>query len=275
MSDQPKRGAGRRGLSPTVLNENLYGLSPTLLSDSVPDSQDERWPAQAPPWLCKRMDRLKKSTEYVRALKKITDRAKVWYMEFSRERNMPDFFAYLVCAAVTRKRGKRKVWESMWTHQTGKTWRALEEFPARIIKMADEVEQLNKSHFFAPTSYINARTGEAESVRRRFGQLPGIMHLYADCLRQHIARLPRLTSEVYPSSPQGHPIETASLSLFVKCFTGAYLDREVADLLNAASRALGEASESDTEDRFNEFIIAKLRSRRMKSLRQWGGRKMT
>jgi len=162
----------------------------------------------------------------------------------------------LACVAVYPSGVSRKRWETVWALNTGKTWKALTEFPDRMCRMADEVKRVNESSTFSPAQFANARTAVAEIARQRFHELPGVLRLYAQELRRHIARVPRMTAKAFPPSPRGHSPALLYLSLSVLGLTGKPRDRMVADLLNAAALALGEKSE------FDALTIAQLRSRR-------------
>jgi hypothetical protein len=111
--------------------------------------------------------------------------------------------------------------------------------------MAKEVEQVNASTFFSTSMFFNAKTRQAELVRKRLGVLPGIMRVYAAGLENHIARVPDLTVKSYPSSSDAQARWLVLLSYVVKLATGKWMDKEVAELLNATAIALGERREFD------------------------------
>jgi hypothetical protein len=164
----------------------------------------------------------------------------------------------LACLAIMTKRksSRRETWEKFWPVGTGKTLKALKDFPRRIRGIADEVERVNSNPFFNPSSWITKETTDARIVRRRFTQLPGLLCLYATSLELLIGRLPSLTAQAYPPPTHGHSDFVFLLSGSVKMATGRFRDREVAELLNAAALALGEDYE------FDALTLAQARSRR-------------
>jgi hypothetical protein len=153
-----------------------------------------------------------------------------------------------------RKKRKKSL-KNLWALGTGKTWKALREFPDRLRRMAKEVEQINASPLFAPARYINVKTTRAGFVRTGLEQLPAIMSFYANGLEMHIARLPKDWGQHFSASRQGYPPVLLYLSQIVKLFTGRWHDAKVADLLNAAAIALDERCE------FDFLTIAQARSR--------------
>ena len=106
--------------------------------------------------------------------------------------------------------------------------------------------------------FFNAETRQAALVRKRLGVLPGIMRVYAAGLEAHIARVPGLTAKRYPASRDGQAQWLLLLSYVVKVITGKWMDKEVADLLNATAIILEERREFDAQ------TVTQLRSRRKK-----------
>src|SRR5712692_2821387 len=51
-------------------------------------------------------------------------------------------------AAAVQKNKRRTDWEKIWVSGTGKSWKALKEFPERIRKMAKDLETLRRSTYF-------------------------------------------------------------------------------------------------------------------------------
>jgi hypothetical protein len=190
-------------------------------------------------------------------LKAITDRQQYWPSGGDLAGPLTAF----VCLAVSPRGQYRRSWEKLWTLETGKTWKALKDFPRRLENMADEVERVNSSFFFSPAQIANAKTLKAEFARKHFNQLPGILHVYAAALEAHIERTPDLTARIFPQSPGGGPSQwVLLLSYTVKQATGKWRDREVAELLNAGARVLGEVR-PEQEDRFDALTIAQARAR--------------
>jgi hypothetical protein len=172
--------------------------------------------------------------------------------------DLSSLLAFLACTGVSRQGGARKTWEKLWSVGTGKTWKALKDFPCRLRGLADEVERINSSIFFAPQQYVTAETVKATIVRRRFSELPVVLRLYGSALEQHVRRVPGLIAQNFPPSPRGYSKSIFKLSELVKGATGRYHDKEVTELLNAAAVALGETFEMSALD------LAQARSRRKK-----------
>lgn len=245
---------GGAGKQPAFV-QGSYGLG------LAGESQDP-WPEHASRWLRERMDRLKANPKFTCALRTLLSQSRPRLKDFALDRNVFDLFAYLACMAVGPRGASRKSWEKLWAVETGKTWKALKEFPVRLENMANEVKRVNKSHFFAPTAYIRKDTVQARIVQKRFEQLPGIIQVYAEALRRQLNRIPVLTAKTFPPPPRGLPMEIAWLSRFAEAFTGRPHDTEVAALLNCAALALGESRQFDT------LNIAKYRSRRRQAKNQ-------
>jgi len=129
--------------------------------------------------------------------------------------------AALACLAVSGKRtGGRKAFEMAWSHGTGKTWKALREFPERLRRVATEVEQVNSSRFFTPSMLANVKTRQVDIARKFLYTLPGLMRLYAGGLEAHIKRVPDLTEQILPLSPVAPSQWLWLISLYVRALTG-------------------------------------------------------
>ena len=240
---------------------STYGLDPSLFSSLVSErpnqpGQPEPIGEEAREWLRKRAAHVKAGKRYVTALNAICSKRKGMEHPAIRE-----FLTCLACLAVTRGRVTRKSWERVWTVGTGKTWKALREFPDRMCRMADELKRINESWGFSPARFVTAKTTRAEIARQRFHELPGILTVYAEGLRRHVARVPRWMAEGFPPSPRSHTGTLWYLSGAVRGATGKFRDREVAELLNAAALALDEKAE------FDALTIAQGRSRHRRTLK--------
>src|SRR5215510_14314881 len=51
----------------------------------------------------------------------------------------PSDWPALAAIAVLKNRPQREMWESVWAKDTGKTWKAITEFPRRLRVVADEM----------------------------------------------------------------------------------------------------------------------------------------
>ena len=108
-------------------------------------------------------------------------------------------------------------WEEIWLKATGKSWKALTDFPRRLQKMAGEVESLNANFFSIPGAGDNPALVS-------FHQLPTVLRSYAEVLSHHTMRIPR--GLLSPSRSR----RIVELTHFAKAMTGRYCDREIADL---------------------------------------------
>jgi len=251
-------------MHPVPTNAAFYGELPGEMSGTglarASQPQDDSQGAsdylrsQAAKWLVESVRRARKCQRFEDALTAINECLTPHVRE--SEMDLASLLASFACMEVYQKRGKgKKSLEKFWPVGTGKTWKALREFPERLRRMAKEIEQVNRSSFFAPPFFVNAKTTQAGLVRKRFEQLPGIITLYATGLEMHIARVPKLWAQSLPQSPQGPSLVLLGLSHTVKVCTGKWRDKEVAELLNAAAIALGEKREYDA------LYIAQARAR--------------
>jgi hypothetical protein len=78
------------------------------------------------------------------------------------------------CLAVSPHQGRPEALERHWAAKTGKNWKALTEFPERLLRMADEVEHINRGDpaFFARTRRWNMDRDESSNLREVCKQLP-------------------------------------------------------------------------------------------------------
>ena len=163
----------------------------------------------------------------------------------------------LACLAVPRKgAGLKKTFESLWASDTGKTWKALKEFSARLRRMAQEIEAVNRSQFLSPALWIKKDESRGRFVEQQFRILPGALRIYAAWLDMLLnEKLPAAWEHHVPSPKRGHSPALFHLSDMVKAATGRFHDREVCDLLTAAATAL------DAPYNFDPTLLAQARAR--------------
>lgn len=170
---------------------------------------------------------------------------------------------YVSLAVRRRERTKgspKEKFERRWAQDTGKTWKALTEFPTRIRRMAGEVEHVGKSHWLDPKR-IASEIPLAMYAKREFPILPTTLRNYADWLEATINRTSTFLKSLYLRVPRGRlSLFTLTVSEQVKLITGRYRDRLVADLLNAADLVLHPGT-AKSQPRFFEQDIALQRSR--------------
>jgi len=144
----------------------------------------------------------------------------------AKGQDLSDSFAVRACLAVLPVLHSRRWREEIWLKATGKSWKALTEFPRRLQKMAGEIESLNANFFSIPAACDNP-------TLVNFYQLPTLLRSYAEVLSQRTMRIPK--GFLSPSRSR----RLVELSHFAKAMTGRYCDAEIADLLNATAIAMG------------------------------------
>lgn len=166
-----------------------------------------------------------------------------------------DLLTTLACASVIPNRSMSKKFKEARAEGTGKTWKAVKEFPKRIKSMADEMERVNTSTFLAPEKAIKRKARGAKMARQKFRDLPSLMRVFGTALERQIEVISLLNADVFPRTPTHE-----YLMLAVRSWTGKPHDKEVAELLNAAGTILGGKSDFDAL----ALAQSRLRSRKMK-----------
>lgn len=199
-------------------------------------------------WLRKRVDRLLACPEVLtrlKAIKALQDKRR-YAFDLSRE------LTTYACMAVSPHQGRPALLNHYWARGTGKTWKALAEFPNRLERLAEEVKRINKADrlFYARRRDKDLSRFELLRLQEQCMQLPVVMRIYAEALRERNAT-------VTAATPRGGRSEGLfQLTELVKWLTGAYHYQEVSELLNTVANALGEEKEFDAID------VAQARSRR-------------
>jgi hypothetical protein len=201
-------------------------------------------------WLSSKIERVSGKPEYQEKLRSITA---LQTGHWERQDCSQELTVY-ACLAVSSHQGRPEALERHWASQTGKNWKALTEFPERLSRMADEVEHINQGDpaFFARTPHWNVDRNESSNLREVCKQLPHSMRSYANALRERNAYVARVTPK------HGREKALFDLSEMVEFFTGAYLDRQVAELLSVAAEVLEE------DVRFEAASVAQARFRHRK-----------
>jgi len=135
--------------------------------------------------------------------------------------------AYLAVLQAPRSRQWR---EEVWLQGTGKSWKALREFPARLQRVADEIESLNTNFFRIPE-------GCANSVLIKLSELPAGLRSYAEMVKSRETRIPK--AFLAPT----HSRRLVELSNFAKWITGSYHDKEMAAILTGVAIAIKSNAE--------------------------------
>jgi hypothetical protein len=212
--------------------------------------------------LMRRVDQLRADPGFRRARNVVMDcRARDF-----RDFNLDDVLTMFVCFALVPQGVSAETVQRLFTFSTGKSWKALKGFPARLKKMAGQIETVNAGPFFDPLN-LTARTVTGRALRAQLPLLPVTLRAYAAFLELLISKLPPLISNYFaPGKPQrGHSAWILHISNFVKKLTGRFRDVEVSDLLNAADPIL----DSDrTQPRFEPQTLADLRFRGKHRLRR-------
>ena len=177
-------------------------------------------------------------------------------------REMIPFFAAL--SVVSKKAVSKQTLKTIWTTGTGKTWKALREFPDRLRHMAKEVEQLNTSLFLCPSRAIYATTPIANAAKIHFDRLPGILKTYANWLDVWIDKFPKSMEEHFGPGRLGHDWALLLLSYLTKMVTGKFQDALLSELLNSADHVLNPEHQGP---RFQPQTLLDLRYRKKRKTR--------
>jgi hypothetical protein len=154
----------------------------------------------------------------------------------------------------------------LWTLGTGKSWKALKEFPERLRNMAKEIENTNNSYFFGPRNWLNPTTVRGRVALDQFSLLPGGLRVYAAFIESVTSRLPIAASNDPLLVKVGrHSRWVLGLSDIVKAVTGRFHDAQASALLNAAYCVLNPNAAGA---KFTPQTLVDLRSRRSRRLRQ-------
>jgi len=199
-------------------------------------------------WLRKRVDRLLACPEVLTRLKAVKALQGERRCGFDLSRELTTF----ACMAVSPHQGRPALLNYHWARRTGKTWKALAEFPKRLERLADDVERINKADrlFYVRRRGNDLNRFELQRLQENCMQLPTMIRIYAEALRERNATV----SEATPRSGRSEGL--FQLTELVKWLSGAYHDQEVSELLNTVANALGE------EKQFDAINVAQARSRR-------------
>ena len=231
-----------------------FGSARAELPQDEPQDARDYLSGHAAKWLIERVNPATQCQRFENALAAIAQNQSEQVSK--RGMDLSGSLAAFACLEVSNKRGRgKKSFQKLAALGTGKTWKALIEFPERVRHMARDVEQLNLSPFFAPPIFANADNLKAQMARKYFKMLPGIMLVCAAGLEAHIKRVPGFFEKSFPRSSGGPSQSLLLLSYTVKVATDKWRDKEVAELLNATAIALGENRE------FDALTIAQARSR--------------
>ena len=157
-------------------------------------------------------------------------------------------------SVAVQKPTRRAHWEKLFASNTGKSWKALREFPERIRRMAEEINTLLCHGYFG------------QEQAREFWPLPSSLNGYANWVESQI-ELSRVSGS---RTRYRYPQWIVHLSSRVKALTGRFYDKEVAEILNAVDWALN--GEGDSNKGFDVQMIIDCRSRhKRKAFRNFYG----
>jgi hypothetical protein len=174
--------------------------------------------------------------------------------------SLMDLVTFVTAVGVTKSANKSTD-EKLWSIGTGKTWKALQEFPHRLQNVAREIEQLNQSPMFCPDRAINAKTPSAHYARIQFSRLPGTLRMYGTWVEVWTKKIPAIMGEFLGRRSRGKADTLVAVSYLIALVTGRFNDNEAAELLNAADLILNPETDKG-EPRFHPQTLADLRSRR-------------
>ncbi len=227
-------------------------------SSVLPDAR-RMTPAEAMPYLMANRQ-FRKALENIRKLARHGHRL----ASGSEEEVNLLMFAYLAVRFRGHRGERRKEdWERRWARDTGKSWKALAEFPARLRRMAEDVKGLSGSPFFDPmrTATTVLPDTDWDFARQGLYMLPFCLEAYSNWLDERVKHVSAYMRYFYRRTPRGRlSAFTLHVSEQVKLLTGRLHDPEVAELLNAADLVLNPEI-AKTGPRFDEQSIALLRYR--------------
>lgn len=137
------------------------------------------------------------------------------------------------------KGAPRRDWQKSFARGTGKTWKALTEFPDRLRGLAKEIESVNRNPWYDPNAQDWTCDPGADEIER-FSLLPRTLRTYADWLDEVMRSMRESVAGSYARSRRECPLWVFELSDMVKNVTGSYNDRLVVNLLDAAAEAFGK-----------------------------------
>jgi hypothetical protein len=160
--------------------------------------------------------------------------------------------------AVSPHQGRPAFLDRYWARGTGKTWKALREFPNRLETLADEVERINRADhlFFARRRGKDLSRFELQRLQQNCIQVPTMIRIYAEALRERNATVSVATP------PSGRSEGLFQFTELVKWLSGVYHDQQISELLNTVAVALGERKQ------FDAITVAQARFRRQKKIPQ-------
>jgi hypothetical protein len=167
-----------------------------------------------------------------------------------------------LAAIAVNKSKKRAEWERLWARGTGKTFKALKDFPDQLREKANSIERLNRSFFFSPDHAINQKAPLAHYGKNQFLRLPTTLRLYAAWMEAWAKQIHGLQQKRYPPH-RGHSPFIGYISTLTKLATGKFCDLLVSEVLNAADIVLNP-TKPKSERRFHPQTIADLRFRQKK-----------
>jgi hypothetical protein len=182
---------------------------------------------------------------------------------------LEDFLTMLALLSVMPQGGiPAKTLQKVFAHGTGKTWKALKEFPERVRNTAREIEAINDSPFFSFRNWIIPSTVRGRVVGTQFSLLPGALRVYAAFVESLTAKLPVMAANqpmLAPPPRSRYSEWVFKTSTLVKAVTGRFHDPEVSALLNAADLVVNPGLR---EPRFFPQTLVDLRSRQKHKFRQ-------
>jgi len=117
-----------------------------------------------------------------------------------------------------------------WAKGSGKDRRTLKAFPARVRRLAGEIEGVNGHTLLAPALYSD------EHGKMLYEKLPTILRAYSHWLQGHVSVIGRLVARLSRGRAFQYKL-LLYLSEWVQRVTGGYFDEAVALLVTAAYTA--------------------------------------
>lgn len=199
------------------------------------------------------VSRLRSDRAFCRAMENLMKHAS----EPALRKLLMEMLPLLAAVSLPRKgRNAIRSLEGVWASDTGKSWKALNDFPTRLRRIADEIQRINESRLLSPSVWIRKDTVKGQVGRRQFGILPNVLRVYALWLESLVSdRIPSWFRAELPPVPRGHSPALFLMCSVVKLATGRFHDKEVCDLLDSAASALG------VRHMFDPTLLAQARGR--------------
>jgi len=189
---------------------------------------------------CRLMDDPDFGRAWGKIMRRIMRRGPDWESQSEKIFALPG----LIVLAVTQRKINQTDWEWIWASETGKSWKALQEFPTQVLSFANDIERVNHGPYFK-------NEGASLLIKE--------LNAYVRFLEKRLREIHERTRHTFPSN-RGHSPELFDVSNSVMELTGKFCDAEVVTFLNVGATILGIKSWKQID----ELDLRQARARRMK-----------